>query len=222
MAESAKVNSLEAIKSIRSALAVFIDEAGQSLRATSSEIEMTRNWFRDQLRYWKGEVEKGREEVEFTKTELHRKRVSRSIHDPPADAEYKLLVRQAQRKLDEAEDMVEVVKKWEQSLVYVISQYEGSAAPLADRLNGDLTSALFQLDRMLDALDKYINLAAPEGPSIASRMTSAPVGSDSTTSVTAAESEKAKADETKTEASSKTEETKTGAAAATDSATKPA
>lgn len=216
MAESAKVNSLEAIKTIRSALTVFIDEAGQSLRATSSEIEMTRNWFRDQLRYWKGEVEKGREEVDFTKAELHRKRVSRSIHDPPADAEYKLLVRQAQRKLDEAEDMVEVVKKWEQSLVYVISQYEGSAAPLADRLNGDLTTALFQLDRMLDALDKYINLAAPEGPSVATRMSSAPVATDSTASVAAPATENAKADETKADAAVKTDGTKPDAAPAAE------
>ena len=217
MAESAKVNSLEAIKTIRSALTVFIDEAGQSLRATSSEIEMTRNWFRDQLRYWKGEVAKGQEEVELTKTELHRKRVSRSIHDPPADAEYKLLVRQAERKLDEAEDMVEVVKKWEQSLVYVISQYEGSAAPLADRLNGDLTTALFQLDRMLDALDKYINLAAPEGPTVATRMTSAPVAADSTTSVAAAAAAAAKADEPKADAAVKTDGTRTDAAPAAES-----
>ncbi len=174
MSESANVQSLEALRRIRSSIILFIDEAGTALRATETELQMTKNWLHNQARHWKEEIKRWQEELEAARAELFRKRVSRSLHDAPNDGEQRDNVKQCERRLAEAEDMYDLVKSWEPDLFDAGAQYQGLAAPLMDRLTGDFENAVFKIDRMLDTLEKYIHLAAPETAKPATKMSRGP------------------------------------------------
>lgn len=195
MSESANVQSLEALKRIRSSILRFSEDAEQSLRSTETELQMMRNWLNGRLVFWKHEIDRWREELEYARAELHRKRVSKSLHDQPRDHEQRDAVRLAERKLAEAEEMVEIVKGWQPELAGAAADYMGVASPLADRLTGDLETAVAGIDRMLDTLDKYVNLAAPKarGPASAPAAAAPAAAESSTVAVAATASDEATA-----------------------------
>lgn len=164
----ANVRSVDAIRDFKVALIAFAEEARIALDSMEMEIRQTRNWLeRDQFAYWKSQVKRGHEIVSEARTELHRRRLSQSNSDAISDSDQKEALRQANRRLHEAEDKVERVKKWAPVLEHATAEYHSQSQPLGDRLSGSLVASLGMLDRMIRAIDEYLAIEAPEAPVLA-------------------------------------------------------
>jgi hypothetical protein len=165
MSQGANVRSVEAIKDFKIALINYAEEAHNALGSVEMEIRMIRNWLlRDQLTYWQSQIKRGQERVSMARTELHRRQLSQSNSDAISDTEQREALREAQRKLREAEEKVITIKRWVPVLEHTISEYHSHSQPLGDRLSGGFQSTLNLLDRMLDALDSYLSMAPPTTP----------------------------------------------------------
>src|SRR3954447_5425517 len=105
MSQGANVRSVDAIKSFKVALINFAEDARIALESTEMEIRQVRNWLqRDQLTYWQTQVKRWQEKISMARSELHRCQLMRSNSDAVSDTEQKDAVREAQRKLHDAEE----------------------------------------------------------------------------------------------------------------------
>jgi hypothetical protein len=159
---TANVRSTDAIKDFRLNLINFAEEARNALSSTEMEIRQVRNWLeRDQLTYWRGQVKKCNEQVSIARTELHRRQLSQSNSDAVSDTDQKEALREAQRRLREAEEMVEKIKRWIPVLEHAVAEYHSQSQPLGDRLAGGFVATVNMLDRTIMTLESYLAMAPP-------------------------------------------------------------
>jgi len=165
MSQGANVRSVDAIKDFKIALINYAEEAKVALGSTEMEIRQVRNWLqRDQLSYWQSQVKRGQERVSMAKAELFRRQLSQANSDAISDTDQKEALRDAQRRLREAEEKVEKIKRWGPVLEHAISEYNSQSQPLGDRLSGGFAATLNVLHRVDVALDSYLAMAPPSAP----------------------------------------------------------
>jgi hypothetical protein len=102
--------------------------------------------------------------ISEARTELHRRRLSQTNSDVISDSDQKEALRMAQRRLHDAEEKVDRIKRWVPVLEHALSEYHGQAQPLGDRLSGSLMASLAMLERMIVALEEYAAIEAPAAP----------------------------------------------------------
>lgn len=162
MSQSANVRSVEAIHDFKVAMTNFAEDARNALSATEMEVRRTRDWLqREQLGYWQAQVKRCNEQLSTARTELHRRRLSQQGSDAVSDADQKENVRIAQRRLEEAEQKVALVKRWVPILDHAITEYHASSQPLGDRLTGAMMNSLALLQRTVVTLESYAAMVAP-------------------------------------------------------------
>src|SRR3954469_14015664 len=168
MSQGANVRSVDAIKDFKITLINFAEEARIALGSAEMEIRQVRNWLtRDQLSYWQSQVKRCMERVSMARTELHRRQLSQANSDAVSDTDQKEALREAQRRLHEAEEKVQKIKRWIPMFEHAISEYNSQSQPLGDRLAGSFVASLNVLDRMIAALDSYLAMAPPATAPIA-------------------------------------------------------
>jgi hypothetical protein len=173
MSSSANVKSIESIRDFRISLTNFSEDARNALSAVEMEVRRIRDWLqRDQFGYWQAQIKRRNELLAMARAELFRRRLSQSNSDAISDTEQKENVRIAQRRLEEAEDKLQTVKRWVPVLEHAIAEYHSASQPLGDRLTGSLQHSLVLLDRMLASLEAYLATAPPETPSVTGGFTS--------------------------------------------------
>ena len=161
MPEQAKITSVEAIQSFRSALVVYLAQMRPALEEISSEVLRTRTWLEDdRRRHWLQEMRVRGRRLEEAKQELFTATLSGAGE---ASGVQQMLVQRAQRDVRAAEDKLVVIKKWDREL-------DNKTAPLVkqmEQLHGFLTvemeRAVAYLDQALRALDAYRNTTPSAG-----------------------------------------------------------
>jgi hypothetical protein len=180
----AKVEDLDAIKSLKRALWKFAEAANVALGDAEGEMNRALLWLEGEQRaYWEGQVRKRHELVERCKEAVRMKKIfkdSAGRQQTAVDEEKALKV--AQKRLEDAEQKVVAVKKHTAKLRKETLLYKGHVQRFATAVQNDLPMASAQLDALLDRLQKYVAFDVPE----AVRSTAAPEnGSDvSVTQVT--------------------------------------
>jgi len=168
MSQGANVRSVDAIKCFKVALINYAEEARNALSSAEMEIRQVRNWLeRDQLTYWQSQVKRNQEKLAMARTELNRRRLSQANSDAISDSEQKEAVREGQRRLREAEEKIELIKRWIPVLEHAVSEYHSQSQPLGDRLSGRFVATVNVLDRMINTLDAYLAMSPPTAPSVA-------------------------------------------------------
>lgn len=161
----ANVRSVEAIKEFELALMNFAEDGRVALGAMEMEIRQLRNWLqRDQYSYWMGQVKRSKEAIAEALSDLHRRQLSQANSDAVSDSDQKEAVRVAKRRLAEAEDKVDRIKRWGPVLEHALSEYHSQSQPLGDKLSGGLVGTLAMLERMIVALEEYQAIQAPSAP----------------------------------------------------------
>jgi chromosome segregation ATPase len=158
MAEKAQITSVEAIESFRSSLIVFLGQSRPALEEVGSELARMKQWLQDDRRvFWQTELRKRGRKLEEAKQELFNATLSQLNE---ASALHHMAVQRGQRAVQEAEDKLKILKKWEREL-------ENRAAPLmkqVDQLHGflltDMAGAVAHLGQVIQALDAYTSVAA--------------------------------------------------------------
>jgi hypothetical protein len=164
MSNQVDVQSIDALKEIRVALALFGEDALGALGAVEMEIRRTLQWLEhDRRLYWQDQIKRRREWVASAKAEVFRRELQRTPDYSPSCSEQKEMLRKAEAGLREAEMKLALVKKWEPALRQAVFEYHGTTRRIKDLAGGDVLRAMGRLERMIDALEAYVRVAPPSG-----------------------------------------------------------
>src|SRR5208337_3365817 len=120
MTGQAQITSVEAIESFRGKLIVFLSQARSVLDEAANELMRTRLWLQnDQGSHWDHELRLRSRKLEEAKQELFNAKLSQFQESTGL---HLLAVQRAQRAVQDAEDHLKALRKWDREL-------ENRAAP---------------------------------------------------------------------------------------------
>ena len=160
MGEQAAVQSVEALREFRIALATFAEEAMAALGAVDMEVRRTIQWVQyDRRPYWQEQIKRRREQVSMAQAEVFRRKLQKTDDYTPAMSEQKELLRKAEAALREAEHRAGLVKKWEPALQQAALEYRATTRRISNLASGEVPRAIAVLSRMVEALEAYLREA---------------------------------------------------------------
>jgi hypothetical protein len=163
MSTQASVHSIDALKELRAAFALYADDVQAALGAVDMEVRRTVLWLQqDRRAYWQEQIKRRREAVAQAQAEVFRRKLSQSS-ESPAYSEQKELLRRAEAALRDAETRLALIRKWDPALQQAILEYRASTRRIVDFARGDVPRSLALLTRMIDALEAYLRVAPPSG-----------------------------------------------------------
>ncbi len=156
MADRAQVTSVEAIEAFRSALVVYTSKARPALEEMANEVARAKQWLQnDQRRKWEGEMKMRSKKLERAQAELFS--VSMSKIQEVSSAQ-QLLVRRAKQAVEEAQQKIAVLKKWDHEL-------ENRSEPLVKQVDqfqsfvtSEMPKALAYLNNVIRSLEAYADV----------------------------------------------------------------
>jgi hypothetical protein len=159
MGTQAKVTSVDALDSFRASLVVFVTKARQSVDGVRDRVRRTRNRLQTDLRmHWEAEIRRRRRILDQKQQELYSARLSGLTETVTMR---QAVVRKAKAAVDEAEEKLRNVKKWNQN-------FDGFADPLMKKLDSfreyldhEMPDAITFLYRAREILDAYAEKSAP-------------------------------------------------------------
>ena len=156
MADRAQVTSVEAIEAFRSALVVYLSKARPALEEMANEVARAKQWLQnDQRRKWETEMKMRSKKLERAQAELFS--VSMSKISEVSSAQ-QLLVRRAKQAVDEAQEKLAMLKKWDHEL-------ENRSAPLVKQVDqfqsfvtSEMPKAIAYLNNVIRSLEAYADV----------------------------------------------------------------
>ena len=163
MAERAKVTSLDALDSFRTALLIFMEKAGKALDEVGDSVRRTRLWVNQEQRdYWVAERRRRQRKLEQAEQELYSSRLS-PLDDPGTEAQ--MMVRRARRAIEEADDKLRVLKRWARDYDSVVEPLARRLETLNDLVQTKYPKAVSELSETLRILEDYAETRpAPQAP----------------------------------------------------------
>lgn len=165
MPSNANVQSIAALKDFRVALCLFVESARCALGEADADLRRHNGWLtEDRGRHWQSEIKRCSEQVQRAKLALLQKKLQNSASGahPSCVDEEKALAR-VRRQLEDAQRKADNTKRWVRRLEELVFQHKGALQSLSYALDNDAVNMLAILERMIEALDKYIALVAPPG-----------------------------------------------------------
>ena len=163
MSDYASIQSIDCLRDLRTAIARFIDSVGSALLAADAEIDRTADWLRrDRPAHWKAQLRKREEAVTRARLDLNRRRsmpTATGAKRSTVDEEKELSRRR--RLLEEAEQKMLAVKRWDQQFAKGFTQYRSGVREILALVDTDLPAAMAELQRLLIALERYVALKPP-------------------------------------------------------------
>lgn len=158
MSDRAEVTSIDAIADFRSALLVYISKVRPLLDDSADEVFRMREWLRVTQRiHWENQVRVRTRELADAEQALFSAELAKLR---PASSAEIVAVQKAKRALAAAEEKLRTLKR-------VAASFEKEATPRLKQVENlrsvvatELQEAAHYLDRILGALDKYVNTPA--------------------------------------------------------------
>lgn len=160
MSGYARVDSVDALQTFRTALVKFAEQVSTSLSDAESEMQRVLVWLETEANtYWSSQIRKRHEIVERCKDAVRQKKLYKSPTGSTQSAvEEEKALRVAMRRLEEAEEKLKNVKRYAPRLQKEIAIYKGGVQRLATTVSADIPVAVSRLNKMIAALVAYQNL----------------------------------------------------------------
>jgi hypothetical protein len=165
MADSAKVSSLDAIRDFKVALLSFAEDATVALSEATSDAQRS-VWYitTDCKAHWQRELKKRNEKLNQAKAELFKKQMESNDTRTSAVVERKAVARW-EAAVNQAEEKLRAIKRWATELERQFMMFKAGVQGISNIVAGDLPTAAARMQRMIVALEQYIQLQAPSGTS---------------------------------------------------------
>jgi hypothetical protein len=161
----ARIESPEVIRELRNHLAVFDQKCRNALMACVGDIQGTREWLRnDRQLYWKHQLRKREEEMLNAKRELTQAQWASSQGGRSAGVDEQRALDKAKRRYEEAQQKIEIVKKWTLLLEQRVVKMLGPVHSMLILLDQKIPPAIARVDQMLDDLEAYFRQPPQEAP----------------------------------------------------------
>jgi hypothetical protein len=172
MADRAQITSFEAIEAFRSDLINYLSKARPALEEVSNEVLRAKQWLQnDQRRLWEGEMKARSKKLERAKSELFSVSMSK-IQE--VSAAQQLLVQRAKQAVEEAQQKLAMLKKWDRELdnrseplVKQVDQFQSFVAT-------EMPRAIAYLTEAIKTLEAYADIKMGGGPGASTRMEEPP------------------------------------------------
>lgn len=165
MPERAHVTSVDAIKSFKTNLIVYLSKAKPTLEEVSADILRLRLWLQnDQQTHWEGEIRRRARKHDDAKQALFSARISNMSEATSAE---QVAVTRTKRALDDAETKLRIVKRWTRDFDSRVEPIAKQLEKLQTMLSEEMPRAVAYLTHTVNTLDAYANVtppAAPESP----------------------------------------------------------
>jgi hypothetical protein len=162
--ESARVQSIDALKTFRTSLWKFAEIAARVLADAESEMQRMRIWLEtEQYSHWRGQIQKRGELVTRAKDAVLSKKLYKNIDGtrPSAIDEEKAL-QLAIRRLEEANHKFDNVRRYTQRLQKELLLYQGQVQRLANDVQIEVPMAASRLEGFVASLEAYVAGGRPE------------------------------------------------------------
>jgi hypothetical protein len=164
MSAQASVRSIDSLKDLRVALALYGDDTLSALGAVEAEIRRTLRWLQEERPvYWTEQIKRRREQVSAARAEVFKKNLQKRADYNPPMSEQKENLRKAELSLQDAEKRLTAVRKWQPLFKQAVLEYHASVQRIKDLSASDVPRAVNVLTRMIDALESYLRVAVPAG-----------------------------------------------------------
>lgn len=175
MAGQAQITSVEALEAFRSDLIVYLGQVQPVLDEVGGEVVRMKFWLQNEQRhFWEGNLRQRQRRLEEAQAELFNAKLS-TIQD--STILQQMAVQKAQRAVQEAEQKVAVLKRWERELEAQSNPLLKQISQLQGFLATDLNEAVTYLTQVIKALEAYkevvpTSLATPVPPPTDSKTSS--------------------------------------------------
>jgi hypothetical protein len=162
MSSQASVRSVDSLKDLRVALALYGEDTLGALGAVDAEVRRTLRWLQEERPvYWQEQIKRRREQVSMARAEVFKKNLQKRPDYNPPMTEQKENLRKAELSLQDAEKRLAAVRKWQPLFKQAALEYHASIQRLKDLAAADMPRAVNLLSRMIDALEAYLRVAPP-------------------------------------------------------------
>lgn len=163
MRHTAKVDSIDALRSFQSDLRTFEIVARDAVATLEKEARRGLHWLeQDRTRHWPQQIRIRSDELNEARVRLQIGKMQKVADHEPACDEEKEAHEIARRRLREAEEKVTVVRRWCHTIGREVHNCEARIGQLAAWLDCELPKALATLEHMSQALSEYVQVTPPE------------------------------------------------------------
>jgi hypothetical protein len=158
----ARIQSVEALKDVKAALAEFTEAVTQILTSVDADINRVSQWLsQDRPAYWKAEIRRREDEVARAQSAIMRKRII-AAPEPASVVEEQKALDRARRRLAAAQKKLENVRRWAPIWEREALLYKTACRGLAEAVHRDMPGAAARLDSMMESLDVYLSMLPPQ------------------------------------------------------------
>jgi hypothetical protein len=175
--QHARVDSIAALREFRAGLVMFKEAASLALDEMESEMQRVLLWLRDdQYKHWRKQLQVRTDEHTQARLALKRRQIfDRALSGSVSSCvDERKALKKAEQRLQEATLRFKRVGRYIQLIEKAQSDYKGLVKGLVGDLDVNLPNARARLDRMAEALEKYVALLPPDARSAALAREDAP------------------------------------------------
>ena len=167
MSTQADIKSIDTLSLVKVALISYAHDSSQALADIEIEGQRGIDWITvDRAAYWKAEMRRAADGVNQAIKDLEHCRAYKKVGDnAPSCAEEKKNLEKARKRLQRAEEKLELVKRW---TPVVLQQYRETCVRLVrfrEVIDVDCPRAIARIEQMLTALENYQTVVSPRGTS---------------------------------------------------------
>jgi len=158
---TANITSLDALRSFRIALLKFAEQVESALVTLELEGRRPVDWVEDRSWYWPQQARLASDAVAEARQSLDRCQVRVASEDVKYCYDERKALEKAKRRLQLCEDKIQAARRWRPQMQKESEEFKVQIAKMKRFLESDFTRAIAALDRMSEALDRYVEQGGP-------------------------------------------------------------
>ena len=162
MSRTARVRSIDALRRLSEALAVFEAEAGMALSQAEADARSAAEWLsREQIPHWTKTVRLRQERAKQAQSDYVRTKAFVTEVKPVSFDDKRRAAEQARESLEASRESLAATKRYSREIDKKLELYRGRTQRLAVFLTAQLPMARASLERMAEHLEQYASGAPP-------------------------------------------------------------
>ena len=158
---TARVQSLQALKDAKFAVADFAESVNRTLTSVDADINRITQWLtQDRPAYWKLQVRKREEAVAKVQADIMRKKII-AAPEPASIVEEQKALEKAKRSMESAQRKLQNVRRWAPAWEREALLYKTTCRGLAEAVHRAMPAAAARLDSLMSSLEAYLRIAVP-------------------------------------------------------------
>ena len=156
--QQVNIQSVEVLERTRAAFIRCREELGLAVAEADSEVDRLVMWLQnDRVMYWRGRINRLREDLNNARSALFRKETVTSSKDSkPSTVDERKTLARVKAMLEDAERRAARTKSWAQHFPREQALFKGATAVIASMHERELPAAIVALGRMVVAIERYV------------------------------------------------------------------